>query len=295
MNIFLQLVVNGFIAGGTYALAAIGYSMVYSILRFVNFAHGTIAMIGAYLVYTLTVSVLHLNFALALLVSAVLTALLGVTVEKIAYRPLREAPAIASLTTSTAIFFILEAVALLVWSARVRTYGAPVVEGWRLGPVHITSVQVITIAASLFLMVCLYLLLTRTRRGKTILAVADQPQLAQILGVNTDSVISSVFAIGSVLATVGGSLIGLDSNLAPTMGFLITMKGFTAVVLGGMGSLYGAVVGGFFLGMAENLGVWYLFGADARWKESIAYIILVLVLLLRPKGLFGSAEGKTLL
>lgn len=297
MRIFAQLLVNGLIAGGNYALAAVGYSMVYGILKFINFAHGSVAMVGAYIAFVLTVflaNILPLSYVLILLLAfllgMVLTGLLGVSIEKIAYRPLRRAPKLAPLTTAVAVSFVLDAAVMIVVGAEIRSYKLPVVRGWRFGPASITPLQVTIIVSSLLFMLCLHLLLTRTKLGKAIRAVADDLSLAEVAGMNTDMIISAVFAIGSALAAASGALIGMDTNLQPTMGFIITIKAFAAVVLGGLGNVYGAIVGGFIIGLVENLGIWYLLGGDARWKDTIAYSILILVLLFRPAGIFGSKE-----
>jgi branched-chain amino acid transport system permease protein len=286
MDILAQLLVNGIIAGGTYALAAIGYSMVYSILKFINFAHGSVAMVGAYVVFGLTVTVLHLPIGLAFLISMILTGLLGVLIEKAAYKPLRNAPKLAPLTTAIAVSFVLDAVVMMVAGTDIKTYDVKY-QTYAIGPIYITSVQILIIAASLFFMLALYFLLTRTKMGKAIRAVADDLSMAEVAGINADLVISSVFFIGSALAAASGTLIGLDTNLQPTMGFNITVKAFAAVVLGGLGNVYGAIAGAFVIGIVENLGVWYI---PPVWKDSIAYGILILVLLFRPAGIFGSKE-----
>lgn len=287
MDIFAQLLVNGLIAGGTYALAAIGYSMVYSILKFINFAHGSIAMVGAYITFFLAIQSLHLPLPAAFFLSMLFTALLGISVERIAYRPLRRAPKLATLTTAIAVSFVLDAAVMILMGADIKTFSLPVMQGYSIGPVLITPVQIIIIGASLFFMLLLYILLTRTKLGKAIRAVADDPSLAEASGINANVVIAAVFGIGSALAAAAGSLIGLDTNLQPTMGFLITIKAFAAVVLGGLGSVYGAIVGGFIIGIVENLGVWVI---PPVWKDTIAYGILILVLFVRPAGLFGSVE-----
>ncbi len=295
MRILAQLLVNGLIAGGNYALAAIGYTMVYSILRFINFAHGAVCMVGAYIVFVLAMTGLKINLIVALVLGMILTALLGVSIEKVAYKPLRQAPKLATLTTAIAISFVLEAGVMIVWGADIKTFQLPVVKGWQIGPALITPVQLVIIASSVIFMLCLYFWLTRTRLGKAVRAVADGLELAEIIGINTDRIISVVFAIGSALAAASGTLMGLDTNLHPTMGFIITIKAFAAVILGGLGNLYGAIVGGFIIGLVENIGVWYLLGGDARWKDSIAYGILILALLFKPGGIFGSKEGARVL
>jgi len=293
----VQLLVNSLAAGGNYALAAIGYALVYSILKYVNFSHGSVAMVGAYLILGLTSSWLKLNLIFAFVVSVLLSAFLGVIIERIAYRPLRQrrVSTLAPLVTAVAVSFILEAVVTIVWGVDIRGYGLPVVRGWRVGPARVTTVQAIIIASGVSLMLCLHFLLTRTRLGKAIRAVSDNRELAQTLGLDVDKIISSVFAIGSALAAVAGGLVGLDTFVYPTMGFMITIKAFAAVALGGLGNVYGAIVGGFIIGLLENVGVWYVLGGDARWKESIAYAVLFLVLLLRPAGIFGSRQGTRVL
>lgn len=287
MAILAQLLINGLIAGGTYALAAIGYSMVYGALKFINFAHGSVAMVGAYFVFGLALGRFHVPLVPAVLLSMVLTALMGAVIERVAYRPLRRAPKLAPLTTAIAVSFVLDAVVMIVAGADIRTFSLPAQRGYEIGSIFITPVQIIIIVTSLVVMVALYVLLNRTKLGKAIRAVADDSNLAETSGMDANLVISAVFAIGSALAALAGALIGLDTNLQPTMGFNITVKAFAAVVLGGLGSVPGAIVGGFLIGIAENLGVWFI---PPVWKDTIAYGILILMLFLKPSGIFGKKE-----
>jgi len=286
VEIFAQLLVNGLIAGGTYALAAVGYSMVYGALKFINFAHGSIAMVGAYIALVLVVMA-HVPLVPAFAGAMLLTALLGVFVERVAYRPLRSAPKLASLTTAIAVSFVLDAAVMIVMGADIRSFNLTAQKSYHIGPVYITPVQSAIVITSLLFMVGLYLLLTRTRLGRAIRAVADGANLAEISGINSNLIISAVFAIGSALAAASGALIGMDTNLQPTMGFIITVKAFAAVVLGGLGNVWGAVVGAFLIGIAENTGVWFI---PPVWKDSIAYSILILMLFFRPTGIFGKKE-----
>jgi branched-chain amino acid transport system permease protein len=286
VEIFVQLLVNGVIAGGTYALAAVGYSMVYGALKFINFAHGSIAMVGAYIAFVL-VTIGNVPLVPAFLASMLLTASLGVMVERVAYRPLRRAPKLASLTTAIAVSFVLDATVMIVMGADIRTFSLTGLKSYQIGPIYITPVQGAIIVTSLVFMVGLYWLLTRTKLGKAIRAVADGISLAEVSGIDTNLIISAVFAIGSALAAASGALIGMDTNLQPTMGFIITVKAFAAVVLGGLGNVWGAVVGAFLIGIVENTGVWFI---PPVWKDSIAYGILILVLFLRPSGIFGKKE-----
>ncbi|MFH0902204.1 MAG: branched-chain amino acid ABC transporter permease [Pseudomonadota bacterium] len=287
MALFAQLLVNGLIAGGTYALAAVGYSMIYGTLKFINFAHGSVAMVGAYFVLGLAMTSLHIPLVPAVLLSMILTALLGVLIERVAYRPLRQAPKLAPLTTAIAVSFVLDAAVMILAGADIKTFNLPAQRGHQIGPVFITPVQMVIILTSLLAMVSLYLLLGRTKLGKAIRAVADDINLAEVAGIDANLVISAVFAIGSALAALAGALIGLDTNLQPTMGFNITVKAFAAVILGGLGNVPGAIVGGFLIGIAENLGVWVI---PAVWKDTIAYGILILMLFFRPNGIFGKKE-----
>ena len=286
MEIFAQLLVNGLIAGGIYALAAVGYSMVYGALKFINFAHGSVAMVGAYIAFVLF-TLAHVPLVLAFLAAMLLTALVGVLIERVAYRPLRSAPKLASLTTAIAVSFVLDASVMIVMGADIRSFNLTAQKSYQIGPVYITPVQVAIVVTSLVFMVGLYLLLTRARLGKAIRAVADGVDLAEIAGINSNLVISSVFAIGSALAAASGALIGMDTNLQPTMGFIITVKAFAAVILGGLGNVWGAVAGAFLIGIVENLGVWFI---PPVWKDSIAYGILIFVLFFRPTGIFGKKE-----
>lgn len=291
MDIAAQILVNGLIAGGTYALAAIGYSMVYGALKFINFAHGSIAMVGAYIAWAMA-TLAGVHPAIAFLVSMVGTAILGVVIERTAYRPLRGAPKLASLTTAIAVSFVLDAAVMIVLGAEIKSFTLPMQRTFQIGPVYITLIQAIIIVFSLIFMVGLYLLLTFTKLGKAIRAVADDFRLAEVSGINSNFVIAAVFAIGSALAAASGALIGMDTNLQPTMGFIITVKAFAAVVLGGLGSVYGAIVGAFVIGIAENVGIWFI---PPVWKDTISYAILILMLFVRPAGLFGEAEQTTVL
>ncbi len=287
MEILAQLLINGLIAGGTYALAAIGYSMVYGALKFINFAHGSVAMVGAYFVFGLAIGRLHMPLVPAVALAMLLTALMGVIIERVAYRPLRGAPKLAPLTTAIAVSFVLDALVMIVAGADIKTFSLPSQRGYEIGSIFITPVQIVIIVVSLVAMACVYVLMNWTKLGKAIRAVADDASLAEVTGMDADLVISAVFAIGSALAALAGALIGLDTNLQPTMGFNITVKAFAAVVLGGLGSVPGAIVGGFLIGVAENLGVWFI---PPVWKDTIAYGILILMLFLKPSGIFGKKE-----
>ena len=286
-ELFAQLLVTGIVVGGSYALLAVGYTLVYGVLGFINFAHGDVAMIGAYATLLLTTGA-GLPLPAATLGAMAAAAVLGVGIERVAYRPLRRAHRLAPLISAIAVSLALESAALLLWGADIRTFRLPVTAGWQLGTFFVTRVQLVVLATALAAMVGLQLLLTRTALGKAIRATADNLPVAAVVGIDVNRVIAAVFALGSALAALAATLLALEANLHPTVGILMGLKAFAAVVLGGIGSVPGALVGGFAIGIAENLGVWYL---PTVWKDAIAYAILVVVLLLRPHGLFGTREA----
>jgi len=286
-DVLLQLLFNGLIAGATYAVAAVGYHMVYGALKFVNFAHGSVAVFGAYIAWAFSVGFFHLGLAPAFLLAVVLTALLGVLIERVAYMPLRNAPKLAPMATAMAIALMLDATTMMVVGSDIKRFDLPVLRGMEIGGIFVTPIQLAILGMSIFFLVLVWLLLSLTRLGKAIRAVADNPDLAQACGINSDRVISATFGIGSALAAGAGVLIGADVALQPTMGFVIMVKSYAAVVLGGMGNVVGAVIGSLMIGLAENLGVWII---PPVWKDAIAYGILILGLFIRPTGLFGKKE-----
>ncbi len=286
-EVLLQLLFNGLIAGATYAVAAVGYHMVYGALKFVNFAHGSVAVFGAYIAWSFSVGFFHLGLVPAAILAVTLTALLGMLIERVAYLPLRNAPKLAPMATAMAIALMLDATIMMVIGSDIKRFNTPVLRGMQFGGIFVTPVQLAILGMSIFFLVAVWLLLSLTRLGKAIRAVADNPDLAQACGIHSDWVISATFGIGSALAAGAGILIGIDVALQPTMGFVIMVKSYAAVVLGGMGNVGGAVVGSLLIGFAENLGVWVI---PPVWKDAIAYSILIIGLFIRPTGLFGKKE-----
>jgi len=286
-EVLLQLLFNGLIAGATYAVAAVGYHMVYGALKFVNFAHGSVAVFGAYIAWSFSVGFLHLGLVPASILAVALTAGLGMFIERVAYLPLRNAPKLAPMATAMAIALMLDATIMMVIGSDIKRFDTPVLRGMQFGAILVTPVQLAILGMSIFFLVAVWLLLSLTRLGKAIRAVADNQDLAQACGINSDRVISATFGIGSALAAGAGVLIGMDVALHPTMGFVIMVKSYAAVVLGGMGNVLGAVIGSLMIGLAENLGVWVI---PPVWKDAIAYGILIIGLFIRPTGLFGKKE-----
>ena len=293
-----QQLVNGLTLGAVYALIALGYSMVYGILQLLNFAHGDVYMIGAFVGYGV-LTVLAPKSALlpawmiilAMLLAAMLiSGLLGIVIEWFAYRPLRNAPRIAPLISALGVSFFLQNAVLLTLSASFRTVRTEVLLpprlGVDLGPARISAVRILVIGTAILLMVALDYLVRRTRLGRAMRAVAIDREAAAMMGVDIDRVIVTTFFIGSALAGAAGVLVGLAfTQVWHLMGFTAGLKGFTAAVVGGIGNIPGAMVGGLLLGLTESLAVGFI---SPTYKDLIAFVVLVLVLLVRPTGLLGA-------
>jgi branched-chain amino acid transport system permease protein len=284
-----QLVLDGLVTGGTYALVAVGYTMVYGVLRLINFAHGDVAMVGAYLALALALP-FGPAFPAAALAAAVGAALLGVAIERLAYRPLRRrgALAVAPLVTAIGLSILLENAVQLVFGADLKSFAVPTTS-LRLFGAYLTNVQVGMLAAVAAAVVGLSLLVARTPLGRAIRAVADNPELAAVIGLDVDRVVAWVFALGSALAAVAGVFAGLETALQPTMGLDLGLKAFAACVLGGIGNIPGSVVGAFAIGFLENFASLWLPG---EWHDVLAFGVLALMLLVRPQGLLGRARPQ---
>ncbi len=300
VEIFLQQVINGLTIGMIYALIALGYTIVYGIVQLINFAHGEVFMVGAYfglLAYGL-LRWLPLGSVEAMVIlppvfifSMALTASLGVTVERFAYRPLREAPRLAPLITAIGMSFFLQNAVMIVFGPADKSFPHLLtVKKFYFGAVTLTNLQILITVVSLFLMIVLHLFIKNTRMGKAMRALADDRQAASLMGVNVNRVTSVAFLIGSGLAGAGGVMFGMYYNTINFHdGYLIGLKAFTAAVLGGIGNIPGAMLGGVLLGVLEGLGAGYL---SSEWKNVFAFFILILILLFRPSGLLGTRVVK---
>jgi branched-chain amino acid transport system permease protein len=280
-----QTLINGIIAGSIYALIATGFTIIYRTVRFFHLAHGAVYTAGAYLAYSFFISS-HMNFLLSLILSIILSAILGVAIDRLVYRPLRKRNAsnLVFLLTSFGIFIFLQNLIQLSYGAQILTLRTgPVKEGYHFLGAIITNTQLLILAVSCFLLVILWFFIQKTKLGKAMRAVSDDPLAANVVGINPERIILIAFAIGSALAGAAGILISFETNIEPTMGFNAVLKGVIASIIGGIGSIPGAVAGGFFLGLAENLGIWKI---SAGWKDCIAFVILIIFLLLKPSGLF---------
>ena len=301
MTFFFQELVNGITTGALYALVALGFSMVYGVLKLLNFAHGDLYMVGAfigYFVLQLSGGPLALRIPVPLLVvimfvvAAALVGGLGVAIERFAYRPLRNAPRIAPLITAIGISFFLENAALLLFGSQFRVYNTSEFisfsSGIRIGSVSIDSVQITVLLLGLVLMVGLRLLVNKTKLGRQMRAVASDREAAEMLGINVTFTIAATFFLGSALAGVAGVMSGLLFNqVTNTIGFIAGLKAFTAAVVGGIGSLPGAMLGGLLLGIAESFITGYV---SSTYTNLFVFALLIAVMLVRPRGLLGRAQ-----
>ncbi len=280
-----QQLVNGIILGSVYALLALGYTMVYGIIKLINFAHGDIYMVGAFIGYYI-ISFWHLPFWLALVITMAATACLGMLIEYLAYRPLRNSPRISVLITAIGVSFFLEYGMVFLVGANTRSFPQVIkTQQYNLGIFTVSNIQILILAVTLLLMVALQLIVQKTKMGKAMRAVSVDSDAAQLMGINVNSTISFTFALGSALAGAGGVLIGLYYNsLEPLMGMTPGIKAFVAAVLGGIGLIPGAAIGGFLIGILETL-------ANAlnlsSFRDLVVYAVFIIILLVRPAGLLG--------
>lgn len=282
---FIQLIVNGISLGSIYALMALGYTMVYGIIQLINFAHGDVLMIGAYIGW-FTITKLHWSFIPALLVSMLGSALLGVLIERIAYKPLRNASRIAALITAIGVSLFLEYGGMLLFGPQVRTYPSVLPETiYNIGGISFKYGDVVMLLTSVVLMILLEVVVKYTKVGKAMRAVSLDKDAALLMGINVDHTISATFAIGSALAAAAGVLFGVYFNqIEPLMGIMPGLKAFIAAVLGGIGLIPGAMAGGIILGLIETMVSGF---GGSMWRDAAAFLILILVLIIRPNGLFG--------
>ena len=281
-----QLIINGIIAGSIYALVALGFSVIYRTVKFFHFAHGVVYAAGAYIAYSLIIS-LGLNPIVSFFLAAVLAGVIGVLIDRMVYWPLRrhKAPNLVFLLASFGVFIFIQNLLQLIYGAQMLTIRTwPVKEGHHILGAVITDTQILILTTSVSLCLGLWLFVKKTKLGKAMRAVADDPLAASVVGINPERIILAAFAIGSALAGAAGILISLETNIEPTMGMNAILKGIIASIIGGIGSIPGAMFGGLFLGIAENLGIWKI---PAGWKDCIAFVILIVFLLLRPGGIMG--------
>jgi branched-chain amino acid transport system permease protein len=289
MDMFLQQLINGVSLGSIYALIALGYTMVYGIVMLINFAHGDVLMVGAYTGYFVLswLGVSPLSLILAFVSGAVVCGVLGVVIERFAYRPLRNAPRLNSLITAIAVSLILQngARVLPFVGPNPRQFPQPAVNNMMIGEIAISNIQIIVIVLSAILMLALNYIINYTKRGKAMRAVSYDMQAASLMGISVNGTISFTFALGSILAAAGGILFACAyPQISPTMGTMPGLKAFVAAVLGGIGSVPGAMLGGFILGIAETLTKGFI---SSQYADAISFSILIIILLVKPTGILG--------
>jgi len=307
MDIFAQQVINGLVLGSVYALVALGYTMVYGILGLINFAHGEVVMIGA-MVALAAVSMLMtaapemsplLMIAVAAIVSIITCMVLAFSIERLAYRPLRNAPRLAPLITAIGISILLQNIAMIIWGRKYKTvpelfeFDTHIIFG-----ANITDLQVIIIGVSTILMTLLLLVVNFTKLGRAMRATSESQKVAGLMGININKIISATFMIGAGLGAIAGILVAGNYSVAHySMGFMLGLKAFTAAVLGGIGNLGGAVLGGLLLGLIESIGAGYigqLTGGflGSHYQDVFAFVVLIVVLIFRPTGIMGERVAE---
>lgn len=289
MNLLSQLI-NGLNVGSIYALIALGYTMVYGIAKMINFAHGDIIMVGAYVVFT-AITVLNLPVILAVILGIVLCALLGIVIEKIAYKPLRKAPPLAVLITAIGVSYFLQSASLLIFGSQSKPFKSFIhVSPIKISNFTISGESIVTLGVTVLSMVALTLFINKTKAGSAMLAVSEDKDAAQLMGINVNRTISMTFAIGSALAAIAGILFAASYGfIQPYMGSMVGIKAFVAAVLGGIGNIPGAMLGGILLGVIESFSKAYI---STRLSDAIVFGVLILVLILKPSGLLGKSRTE---
>jgi branched-chain amino acid transport system permease protein len=304
MDIFLQQIINGLVQGSIYALVALGYTMVYGIMGLINFAHGEVVMIGTLVTITVAGTLLNAGMPVALaglagLMAAVMVCMaLGWALERIAYRPLRNAPRLTPLITAIGMSIVLQNLAMMIWGRNYLTFPSLLPKmDFEFAGANFTAIQIIIVLVSAAMMGGLLLLVYRTKLGMAMRATAQNPAVASLMGVNVNRVIAAAFVIGSALGAVAGVMVGGYYEIAHyQMGFMLGLKAFTAAVLGGIGNLAGAMLGGILLGIIEALGAGYIGDLTggflgSHYQDIFAFVVLIIVLMFKPSGLFGEKTG----
>ena len=299
-EIIIDQIINGLTIGGVYALIALGYTLVYGVLFMINFAHGEIFMFGSFGGFAVLTTFVNSGFAeahpalsiiAAFLAAMIISSLLGALLERVAYRPLRNAPRLAPLISAIGASIFLQNVMMLIIKARMQVYPDVITEEFiEIGEVSISYFQIFIIAGSVFLMTGLYLFIQKTKTGKAMRAVAENKEAAALMGIDVNRIILITFVIGSSLAAAAGVMVGIYyTQINHMMGFIPGIKAFTAAVLGGIGNVAGAMLGGYFLGIVEALGVLVM---PSEYKDVISFGLLVLVLIFRPRGILGERVSE---
>lgn len=292
MEAFLQVLLNGLVLGSVYALIALGYTMVYGVLKLINFAHGDVLMLGAYAGFFIGNAIatsVPAPLVVVLLLSMAICAVLGVVIERLAYKPVRNAPSLTALITAMGVSLFLEYTTALVLQPTPRAFPSEVLLPTSVllqveGLPRISNRQIVVVGTAMALMALLYYIVAHTRMGKAMRAVSFDKDAARLMGINVDQVISFTFAIGSALAAAGGILFALTyGRVEPYMGIATGLKAFISAVLGGIGSIPGAMVGGLLMGFTESTASYFV----STWRDAISFSVLIIILLVRPAGILG--------
>ena len=282
---FLQYLINGISLGSIYAIIALGYTMVYGIAKMLNFAHGDVIMVGAYVIFT-TISTMGYPPIVGVIVAVALCTVLGITIERIAYKPLRDASSLAVLITAIGVSYFLQNMALIVFGADTKSFNSIVKFGpFHLGGLVISGETLVTIVSCIIIMIILTTFINKTKAGQAMLAVSEDKGAAVLMGINVNQTIALTFAIGSGLAAIAGALLcSAYPTLSPYTGSMPGIKAFTAAVFGGIGSIPGAFVGGILLGVIEIFGKAYI---SSQLSDAIVFAVLIIVLIVKPSGILG--------
>jgi branched-chain amino acid transport system permease protein len=286
MSIIPQLIVNSIIVASIYTLVALGFNLAYSTTKFFNLAHGVLAAVGAYIVFYIATH-LGWNIYVAVIAGVLGAGLTGYLADRIVYLPLRrrKASGLVLLVASLGVFTMLQALLAILFTSQFQTLSnfSPVQRVFEIGGAYMTGMQMVILAAALAMTLALALVLKFTMFGKAVKAVADDAEVAQIVGINTDRVIGIVFFISGALAGLAGIFVGFDTGIEPTMGLLLLLSGIIASIVGGIGNVYAGIVGALALGLVDNFGIWKISG---EWRVAMAYGLLILFLIFRPQGIF---------
>jgi len=286
---FLSYLMNGLSLGSVYAIIALGYTMVYGIAKMLNFAHGDIIMVGAYIAY-FALTAFKLPLIPGILVAVICCTILGVVIERLAYKPLRQASSLSVLITAIGVSYFLQNSAQLLWSASPKMFPAIISNGaFKIGGLSVSYLTLITIGTCIVVMICLTLFINRTKTGSAMRACSEDKDAARLMGINVNRIISITFAIGSGLAAIASVLLCANyPTITPTLGSMPGIKAFTAAVFGGIGSIPGAVIGAFLIGISENIikGLGW-----TTFSDAFTFALLIVVLIWRPTGLFGEAAA----
>ncbi len=298
MDIFLQQLINGLTIGSLYALVALGYTMVYGVMKLINFAHGDLVAFSAYVGLTIFSQLFgasatnFINIIIIFLLTAIIVAFVGVLLERLAYRPLRTAPRLSAVVSALGAALVIQNGIMLIWGPNMQIFPADLLPStsWNFGGVIISFTQLVILALSAVLMAALYIFINKTKMGTAIRASAIDQDAAKLMGINVNRVIMTIFIIGSMLGAIGGLFIGLYYRaLTFDMGWLYGLNAFIAAIIGGIGSIPGAMIGGLLLGLFNALIAGYI---STEWAETFTFILLIIILIVRPTGILGEKTAE---